>query len=434
MKKDVKLFQMGIHVPDNKLTKLSEIEVMPPPKKVYISMSQGIGAPAVPSVAVGDRVLKGQKIANAGGFISANIYSSVAGIVSEIKEIINSFNVLENYICIENDFSEEESRMPPLKNFDREEIVNRIKDAGIVGLGGAGFPTYVKLTPKTHVDTLVIDGAECEPYLTCDHRLMLKYYKEIEKGAHLAAKALGAERIKIGIELNKSDCIELFEKNTDLEVVRLKEKYPQGAEKNLVYVATKRKVPTGKLPADAKVAVQNVATCFAIYQAVINNIPLYERVMTVAGKGINTPKNLLVRNGTPTAEIIDYCGGIADNTVKLVRGGPMMGKAMYIMDGYTKKMDGGLLALTPDEANTKLPTNCINCGRCAAACPMKLTPMNFDRFCQFERFDDAKQYGVMNCIECGSCAYVCPAKRSLVQSILVCKAKIRQQMKKEGSK
>jgi len=420
-------------VPDNKhYTGEKAVEIMPASKKVYISMSQGIGAPAKAIVNVGDRVLKGQMIAEAGGFISANIYSSVAGNVTEIKDIINSFNVLEKYIVIENDFSEEELKMEPLKSFEKDDIVNRVKLAGIVGLGGAGFPTSVKMSPRSKVDTLILDGAECEPYLTCDYQLMLTKYKEIEEGAHLIAKALGVTRIKIGIELNKPKCIELFQNNTDLEVVPLQKKYPQGAEKSLVYVCTKRKVPAGKLPADAGVAVQNVSTCYAVYQAVINNLPLYERIMTVAGKGIKEPKNIMVKNGTPTTEIIEFCGGVTDETIKLVRGGPMMGKAMYIMDGFTKKMDSGLLALTKEEANTQMPTNCINCGRCASVCPMHLTPMNYDHFCLADRYDKAKDYGVMNCIECGSCAYVCPAKRSLVQSIVVCKTKIREQMKKGG--
>jgi electron transport complex protein RnfC len=425
-KSNVKKFQPGIHIPDMKyLTEDKAIENMPIPKTVYISMSQGIGAPAKPIVAEGDLVKKGQKIAEAGGFISANIFASVAGKVTAVKDMKNSFNVMENYICIENDLTEEMEYLPPLKSFESKDIVDRVKDAGIVGLGGAGFPTNVKLMPKLPIDVLVVNGAECEPYLTCDYRLMVEKTQEVAKGIKYIASALNITNIKLGIEENKPKAIELFRNTTDIEVVSLKRKYPQGSEKGLINVCTKRKVPTGKMPFDVGVVVQNIGTAYAIYQAVELNIPLIERVMTVAGEGINEPKNLLVRNGTKTVDIIEYCGGIKEDAVKIIRGGPMMGKAMYIVDGYTKKMDSGLLALNEEETNTKVQTNCINCGRCARACPMHLMPMVYDNLALTERYDMAKDYGVMNCIECGCCSYVCPANRSLVQSITLIKQKLR---------
>lgn len=431
-RREERKFQPGIHVPDMKYLSMDKpIEVMPTPKTVYISMSQGIGAPAKPLVNIGDKVKKGQKIAEAAGFISANIFASVAGNVKEIKELINSFNITENYIVIENDFSEDEMLLQSLESKEGPNIIARVKEAGIVGLGGAGFPTSVKLSPKNPIDTLIINAAECEPYLTCDYRLMVEHSEEVAKGIRYIAKALNVTRIKIGIEDNKPAAIEIFRKFTDFEVVVLKKRYPQGSEKGLINVCVRRKVPIGKMPFDVGIVVQNISTAYAIYKAVDENIPLYERVITVSGKGIAEPKNLLVRNGTKTSEILDYCGGIKENAVKLVRGGPMMGKAMYVADGYIKKMDSGILILTEKEANTSKQTNCINCGRCASVCPMHLMPMNFDAYALTEQYDKAEEYGVMNCLECGCCAYVCPAKRSIVQSVVLCKQKTKA---KKGGK
>lgn len=432
VRKDQKIFQPGIHIPDMKfLTENKEIEAMPPPKTVYISMSQGIGAPSKPIVSVGDRVKKGQKIAEANGLISANIFSSVAGKVTAVDDIVTSMNALVKFITIENDFSEEEELLPPLGNINAQTIIERIREAGIVGLGGAGFPTAVKLSPKNKVEMLIVNGAECEPYLTCDYRLMIEKTEEVNKGIRYMAQALGISKIKIGIEENKPKAIEKYQQVKDFELVSLKKKYPQGSEKTLIYVCTKRKVPSGKMPFDVGVVVQNIATAYAVYEAVEKNIPLYQRVMTIAGKGVNNPKNVLVRNGTKIDEIIEFCGGINENAVKIIRGGPMMGKAMYTVDGFTKKTDSGVVVLAAEETNTSKQSNCINCGRCAKACPMHLMPMKFDDYAQSERYDMAEKFGVMNCLECGCCSFVCPAKRSIVQSVCLCKQKIRA---KKGGK
>ena len=276
-KKGKTIFQPGIKIPDMKyLTEDHAIEKMPPPKTVYISMSQGAGAPAKPIVKVGDRVRKGQKIAEAQGLISSNVYSSVAGTVAGIQDIVNAMNTTVTFVIIENDFSEEEEFLPPIENLTRETIIERIREAGIVGLGGAGFPTAVKLSPPKPVEMLILNGAECEPYLTCDYRLMIEKSEEIAKGARYMAKALGVDKIKIGIEENKPKAIEIFRKMDGIEVVSLKKKYPQGSEKGLIYVCTKRKVPACKMPFDVGVVVQNVATAYAVYEAIEKDIPLYQ--------------------------------------------------------------------------------------------------------------------------------------------------------------
>jgi len=425
-KKGKTIFQPGIKIPDMKyLTEDHAIEKMPPPKTVYISMSQGAGAPAKPIVKVGDRVRKGQKIAEAQGLISSNVYSSVAGTVAGIQDIVNAMNTTVTFVIIENDFSEEEEFLPPIENLTRETIIERIREAGIVGLGGAGFPTAVKLSPPKPVEMLILNGAECEPYLTCDYRLMIEKSEEIAKGARYMAKALGVDKIKIGIEENKPKAIEIFRKMDGIEVVSLKKKYPQGSEKGLIYVCTKRKVPACKMPFDVGVVVQNVATAYAVYEAIEKDIPLYQRVLTITGKGVNNPKNLWIRIGTKTDEIIEFCSGLNKDGIKIIRGGPMMGKAMYQADGYAKKTDAGVVVLTQAETNTSKQSNCINCGRCAKACPMHLMPMKIDDYALTERYEMAGKFGVMLCLECGCCSFVCPAKRSLVQSIVLCKQKLR---------
>ncbi|NLL56239.1 MAG: electron transport complex subunit RsxC [Clostridiales bacterium] len=421
-----KIFQPGIKIPDMKyLTEDKPIEQMPAPKTVYISMSQGIGAAAKPIVSVGDRVKKGQKTGQADGVVSANVFASVAGTVTAIKDIQNpNSKATTKYVVIENDFSEEEEFLPPLKEITKETIIERIREAGIVGLGGAGFPTAVKLSGQKPVEMLIVNGAECEPYLTCDYRLMMENSDEINKGIRYVAQALGVTDIRIGIEENKPKAIEKYKKVKDFQLFSLKKKYPQGSEKTLIAECARRKVPWGKLPIDIGVVVINVATAFTVYQAVEKNIPLYERVLTVAGKGVDNPRNLRVRIGTKTQDIIEYCGDINKDAVKIVRGGPMMGKAMHTVDGYTKKTDSGIVVLTAEETNTSKQSACINCGRCAKKCPMHLMSMKFDEYASIGRFDMAERFGVMNCLECGCCSFVCPAKRSIVQSVVLCKQKI----------
>ena len=407
------------------LSKDKPIETMPAPERVYLSLSQHIGKPATPVVAVGDSVEKGQMIAEASGFISAPVFSSVSGVVEDIKPIVTHAGKAD-HIIIKNDFEERENRLAAIDKSDPKAIAERVKEAGIVGLGGAGFPAFVKLTPKEPVDILLINGAECEPYLTCDYRIMLEYTDALVEGARFAALALNNAKIFIGIEDNKPDAIEILSKYEDVNVVPLKKKYPQGSEKQLIFACTGRKVGLGKIPSSVGVCVMNVQTVKAVYNAVENNEPLFERVMTITGNGITEPKNLLVRNGTPYVEIVEFCGGLNKNARKIVAGGPMMGKALSSLNSYSKKADSGILVLADGDANELAPSPCINCGRCARACPMHLMPMYIDLYTHTNDYKKADEYGASSCFECGTCAYVCPAKRDLVGSVQLCKKKLRE--------
>lgn len=422
-----KNYPYGIHVKDMKeLCSNSPIEVMPSPDTVYLCMSQHIGAPANPVVAVGDKVKKGQLVGEASGPVSANVYSSICGEVVAIEDIVNGLGQKQKYVVVKNDGSNEEVLFPEIENRLPPALIERIRLAGIVGLGGAGFPTAVKLTPKSQLDCLIINGAECEPYLNCDYRLMLERTDDIYKGIKYVAKALNVKNIILGIEENKPKAIEAFKIYEDLDVVILKKQYPMGSEKHLIYCTTGRKVPVGKMPFDVGVCVQNIKTMIACYEAIDLNKPLTEMVMTVSGYGINTPKNIKLALGTPFTDVTDFCGGMKDGAIKLVAGGPMMGKALVGLNHYSRKTDSGLLVLVDGETNVSQPTNCINCAKCAKNCPMRLMPMYIESYALAGDFVNAKKYGAMNCLECGSCAYNCPAKRSLVQSISMAKNKIRE--------
>ncbi|MBR1984067.1 MAG: electron transport complex subunit RsxC [Clostridia bacterium] len=430
-----KNYPYGIHVNDMKyLTENLAIENMPLPGKVFISMSQHIGAPAIPVVNVGDQVKKGQLIGKSCGAISANVFSSVSGTVVDVLDIVNAMGQKQKHVVIENDGLNEEVFLEEMTSFEPKDLIERIGLAGIVGLGGAGFPTAVKLSPKTQLDVLIINGAECEPYLNCDYRLMLERTDDIYKGIKYTAMALNINKIIIGIEANKPEAIKLFSEYKDLDVVILKKQYPMGSEKHLIYCTTGRKVPCGKMPFDVGACVQNIKTMIAVYEAIDLNIPLTQTVMTVSGLGIKNPKNLKVALGTSFNDIIEYCGGKSENTVKLVAGGPMMGKALISLDQYARKTDSGLLVLEKNEANVDKPTNCINCGRCADNCPMRLVPVRIEKSVLAGDYMMAKKYGVLNCLECGSCAYNCPAKRPLVQSFNFAKGKIREIQLKESQR
>ena len=409
----------------------SPIEKMPAPDKVYISMSQHIGAPAIPIVSVGDKVDKRQLIGQASGAISANVYSSICGTVVAVEDIVNGLGQKMKYVVIENDGRTDEIFFDDVKDYERDTIIERIRLAGIVGLGGAGFPTAVKLSPTTQLDTLIINGAECEPYLNCDYRLMIENTDDIYRGIKYAAKALNIKNIIIGIEANKPEAIAAFEKYPDLDVVILKKQYPMGSEKHLIYCTTGRKVPCGKMPFDVGVCVQNIKTVIAIKHSIEDNKALSSTVLTVSGLGIKSPKNLRVQIGTPLEDIIAFCGGENGDAVKVIAGGPMMGKGLINLTAYTRKTDSGFLFLTEKEAPVNQSTNCINCGECAKNCPMRLMPMYIESFALAGDFKNAEKYGAMNCIECGSCAYNCPAKRFLVQSIQTAKSAIKE-MKKNG--
>ena len=423
-----KYFFGGVHPHDRKsLSSGACSETMPLPDEVAISTSQSLGRPAEPVVGVGAYVRTGELIAKASGPISSDVFSSVSGTVEAVREETGANGAAETFIVIKSDQKDEKAYLPPLSDPSADEIKERIKAAGIVGLGGAGFPTAVKVAPKTPVDTLILNGAECEPYLTCDHRLMLEKTDDIVRGARYIKKALGVDNIIIGIEANKPDCIRKFEPYDDIKVVILKKQYPMGGEKQLIYVTTGRKVGLGKLPADSGVVVQNVATAFAVCEAVELGKPLYERIVTVSGEAVTTPKNLWVRLGTKVQSIVDFCGGEKSLPKKVVQGGPMTGLALQNYDVYTHKTTSGILLMSPEEAAHDEPTPCLNCGKCADVCPMRLMPMNTAFYAQAGDFDAAAKYGgTMSCIECGACEYICPAKRPLIQAIRKTKAELRK--------
>lgn len=421
-----KFFGRGVHIHDEKaLSAAAPIETLTGAVEVAIPLRQHIGKPATPVVEAGSTVKRGQLIGKADGMISANVHASVAGTVKALEERADGKGGSCVHVVIACNETNETDFMPPLADASAEEIAQRVQDAGIVGMGGAGFPTAVKLKPRTKVDTLVLNGAECEPYLNCDNRIMLEQRDKIVRGAKYLAKALGIENIVIGIERNKPEAIATFEE-TDLNVVALKKQYPMGSEKHLIYCCTGRKVPLGGLPADAGVNVQNVMTALAVCEAVEEGKPLIERVVTVSGKGVETPKNLLCPIGVPLSTLTDACGGIKEEAVKYVAGGPMTGAALTGLDGVVTKTTSSLLLLTAKETNSDEPTPCINCGKCADVCPMKLMPMQTAFYTAAKEYENANKYGgVLSCIECGACSYICPARRPLAQSIKTAKAELR---------
>ncbi len=429
-----KTFKGGVHPnPRKSLTENLSIEVMPAPQTVYLPLIQHLGKSAVAIVSVGDRVKRGQMIAQQDGAISANVFSSVSGVVKAIENRQTPTGKCD-HIVIENDGLDEEERLEPLgENATAEAIRERITYAGIVGMGGAGFPTGVKLSPAKPVDTLVINAAECEPYITCDARIMTELTSKFFEGVRCLYLALGLNGAKIGVEGNKAEAIaimkETLEKSgkSDIEVVTLKTKYPQGAEKQMVYAVTGRKVPVGGLPASVGVVVCNVHTALSTYYAVRKGEPLYRRVATVTGGGVKTPKNLWIYGGTTYEDVIAFCGGMREDvpTVKMISGGPMMG---FTVSGTTyscTKTTGCLLLMSKEEAFRGSPSPCINCGKCAKACPMNLMPMYIDLYSRAGDYDNALKYGLGNCIECGCCTYTCPAKRTLVQGFRLAKKQLR---------
>ena len=425
-------FRGGVHPSDNKnLSKNCQLEEFPPVAKVYIPLSQHIGAPAKECVNVGDKVSCGTLIGQASGFVSANVFSSVSGTVVGFKKMHNASSQMVNHVVIENDKEYRKELLPRLAEITPETIKQRVFDAGIVGMGGATFPTHVKLSPKNKIDYLIINGAECEPYITCDYRLCLEKGEEVIKGTEYLMLALGVEKAFIALEKNKADAVEHLKTITkpNIEIVSLPVRYPQGSEKQLIYAVTRRKVPCGALPANVGVVVDNVHTAYAVWDAVDNCNPLYKRAMTVSGKACN-PKNLWVDNGVTYSAIYDYCKIEDVELSKVISGGPMMGFSQQNLEPATGKGTSSLLFLTKDEFSICNPSPCINCGRCAKHCPMNLMPMFLDKASLTDDVATLKKYGVMNCLECGCCSYICPAKRPLVQSIKRGKSLVRKEEKK----
>lgn len=429
-----KSFRGGVHPNDRKsYTSGKAIEVLPVPNKVTIPVRQHIGAPCSPIVKKGDEVKKGQVIAKTDAFVSANIHASISGTVVDIGDYNHPVFGKCQAIVIENDGKDEWVEGIPVERndwekLDKKELLNIIKEAGIVGMGGATFPTHVKLSPPPDkkVDTFILNAAECEPYLTADHRMMLEQSERIVNGVKITMKVLGIDKGYVGIEQNKPDAIDVMTKafeGTGVQVVGLPTKYPQGAEKMLIRVLVEKEVPSGGLPADVGVVVQNVGTVAAISDAVLKGIPLIERVTTVSGGAIKEPKNLLVRVGTLFSDAIEYCGGFSETPEKLLSGGPMMGMAQSNIDLPIIKGVSGILALSKKDVNSGRESACIHCGRCVEVCPMHLVPSKLSILGERGLYEQAKEEAnLLDCVECGSCVYVCPAKRNIVQYIKYCKA------------
>ncbi len=436
--KDYKSFTFtrgGIHPHGKKeLSKDAGIAVMPAPKTLAVALSQSIGKPSIPVVSAGDAVKAGQLIAKADGHVSANIHSPVSGKITAIEDRDSVLGVPAPHIIIENDGMGESVSLPVLKDPDGAAILKRVQEAGIVGMGGAGFPTHVKLSPPKDkpIDTLIINAAECEPYITCDYRIILEYPDRLCAGALMLAKTLGLSGAHIGIEDNKPDAISslsAYLKNnniTNIHITALKARYPQGAEKQLIWAVKKRAVPAGGLPMDIGVIVCNAHTALSTYEAVAEGKPLYERIITVSGGGIERPGNIRVPFGTSYADIAAFCGGEKSGVLKIVNGGPMMGIAQVSREVAVNKTTSSILFLSEKEFDRHKASACINCGACARSCPMNLMPMYIDSFAIAGDFSGSKKYGAADCIECGCCTYVCPAKRPLIQSIKLAKKKIRE--------
>lgn len=419
----------GIHPAENKFSAGQKIKTTNLPKQVVIPLAHYIGAPAEAVVAKGDIVKVGQVIGKANGFISANVHSSVSGKVSKIDVQLDASGYKRPAVFIDVDGDEwletiDRSQTVVREcNLTKEEIIKKIADAGIVGLGGATFPAHVKLSPPPgkKAEVLIINAVECEPYLTCDHQLMLEKGEEIMVGISILMKALDVKRAVVGIENNKKDAIALFHKLAKdfkgVEVTALKVQYPQGGEKQLIDAAIGRQVPSGALPIEVGAVVQNVGTTFAVYEAVQKNKPLFERVMTVTGKSATNPGNYLVRLGTMLAEVVDQAGGVPADTGKIVGGGPMMGRSLMTLDVPMAKGSAGVLFIQNTESLRKKMQNCIRCGKCVNVCPMGLEPYLLMNQSEREMWPEMESDRVMDCIECGSCSYTCPSNRALLDYI-----------------
>lgn len=420
-------FKGGIHPDDGKeLAKGSEIVDLKPIGNLVYPVSQHIGAPAAPVVKVGDVVLKGQKIAEAGGFVSAPIYASVSGTVKAIEPHLNPTGGTVNSIVIENDGEYKEVEYPetkPLEEMSKGEILNAIGEAGVVGMGGAGFPTKVKLSPKEpdKIDYVIANCAECEPYITADYRCILETPEKLVGGMKVVLRLFDNAKGIFGVEDNKPDCIaklkELTKDEPRMEVVSLKTKYPQGGERQLIYATTGRAINSAMLPADAGCVVDNVATMISIYQAVVEGKPSMERVVTVSGDAVEKPGNFRVPFGMNQAELVEAAGGFKSEPEKLISGGPMMGFAMFTLDVPVTKTSSAILGFTRDQASKFESTACINCGRCVDACPSRLIPSRLADYAEHHDEEAFTAHEGLECMECGCCSFVCPAKRQLKQAI-----------------
>lgn len=433
----LKTFKLGgVHPEENKRSAQSPIRRIPVPKTIIVPVSQHLGAPAEVVVAKGDKVKTGQLIARGQGFISANIHAPASGTVLKIDDFPDSGGYRRKAVQIEttgdewHDGIDLSDTLVETITLTREEIIARIKDSGIVGMGGATFPTHVKMmVPEgKKADYLIINGVECEPYLTSDHRIMLERGAELMVGITILMKALGVSQAFLGIENNKPDAISQLQslqgRFPHIAVVPLRVKYPQGGEKQLIKSILNREVPSGKLPIETHCVVQNVGTALAVYEAVQKNKPLIERVVTVTGKSVKEPCNLLARIGTPVSALIEEAGGLPEDCGKVINGGPMMGKALGTLEVPVVKGMSGILLMPEKESKRPPVQNCIRCARCTFACPMGLSPWLISLMTEARQEEKAEQERIMDCMECGSCAYTCPAGRPLLDNIRIAKSKV----------
>lgn len=443
----LKTFKLGgVHPAENKISENKTIEILPIPKVASIPFSQHLGVPAKVIVKKGDTVKVGQLIAKGEAFISANIHSSVSGKVKKIDDIIDTSGYKRPSVIIDVEGDEWEETIDRSTDINKEithtqkEIIQKINDMGIVGLGGATFPSHVKLmVPEgKRAEVLIINGVECEPYLTSDHRLMMEKGEEMLIGVKILMLALGVTKAMIGIENNKPDAIkhisDLAQNYKGIEVFGLKVKYPQGAEKQLIKALINREVPSGKLPIEVGAVVNNAGTAFAAYEAVQKNKPLFERVVTITGKSVKNSGNFLVRIGTPISELIEAAGGLPEDKGKIIGGGPMMGKALTSIEVPVVKGTSGILIMPEKESGRKEILNCIRCSKCVSVCPMGLEPYLIEKVVMVEDYERAENERVMDCIECGSCQYTCPANRPLLDYLRLGKSEVGKIMRSRAKK
>ncbi len=434
-----KTFPGGVHPPEEKeLSEHCAFEAMPMPSMVILPLSQHLGKQATPTVDKRAVVARGQVIAQADGFISAPVHATITGTVKSIGREHNSNGYMKEAMVIipaklkEGEELPADVSLPPLdpSTVTADEIRARVKEAGIVGQGGAAFPTFVKLSPPEgkELDAVIINGCECEPYLTRDDRFMIERPDAIVSGLTLIMRALGVKRGVIGIESNKPDAIASMQKavagHEGLEVCALQTKYPQGAEKMLIKAVNGREVPPGKLPLDVGAVIQNIGTAVAIHDAIAQGEASLTAAVTVTGRGIRTPKNLLIPVGTPIKDVIEYCGGLTDDAAKVIVGGPMMGVAQFNLEAPIMKATSGIVVLTHDDVRAQEETSCLRCGKCIDACPLHLLPTRLARLAELNRLEEAEEFGITVCMECGSCAFTCPAKIPLVQWLRLGKQRV----------
>lgn len=432
-------FKGGVHPYDGKeLAKDQPIRKVEPKEILVYPLSQHIGAPASPIVAVGDTVLRGQKIAEAGGFVSAPVYASVSGTVKAIEPRRTAVGDMVNSIIIENDGEMKEAayEAADIDALSREEIIGKIKEAGVVGMGGAGFPTHVKLSPKEpeKIEFIIANCAECEPYLTSDYRRMLENPQDLVDGMKIVLSLFDKAKGILGVEDNKPDCIQKLQELTKdeprIEVMPLKTKYPQGGERQLIFATTGRQINSKMLPADAGCIVDNVETLIAVSRAVKEGKPVMERIFTVTGDAVANPGNFLYCIGMSYAELLEATGGFKTAPEKIISGGPMMGFSMFDLEIPTTKTSSSLLCFTKDEVAASEVTACINCGRCVSVCPEQIVPSRLAKMSEFHDSEAFEKWNGMECIECGSCSYICPAKRPLAQYIKTMKKQILAERRK----